>query len=179
MPNQTAVRMAEIVVSSDPGAFLVALGLGSCVGICLFDPVAGVAGLAHVVLPDSSMSSREEPPGKFADTVLEAMLEAMRQAGALRPRLRAAIAGGAHVFNFGTAGPGKLDIGARNAAAVLEELKSKRINLVAEDCGGESGRTVQLEVATGLVTVRTAGHPAQELANLSEGHHSPRLREAA
>ncbi len=177
MTRQIPVKMAELAVCR-PGdrAVLVALGLGSCIGLCLYDPVAKVAGMAHVVLPDSSAARKDEPPGKYADTAVAALISQMTAAGAIRTRLRAAIAGGAHVFSFGngSGAPGTMDIGARNADAVLRHLQSLRIPVAASDVGGSSGRTVQLFPEDGLVTVRLTGSPESELVRLSEQRPSAR-----
>lgn len=171
MVRQIPVKMAEIAVCRpDDRAVLVALGLGSCIGLCLYDPVAKVAGMAHVVLPDSSAARKDEPPGKYADTAVAALILQMTGAGAIRTRLVSAIAGGAHVFSFGNGSGtgGTMDIGARNAEAVLRHLKHVRIPVVASDVGGSTGRTVQLFPDNGLVTVRMTGSAESELVVLSE-----------
>jgi chemotaxis protein CheD len=178
--RQIPVKMAEMAVCRpDDRAVLVALGLGSCIGLCLYDPVAKVAGMAHVVLPDSSSARRQEPPGKYADTAVSALILQMSSAGAVRTRMIAAVAGGAHVFSFGNgSGPGgAMDIGARNAEAVLHQLRALRIPVAATDVGGSTGRTVHLFPEDGLVTVRLTGSPETELVRLSS--QRPASRRAA
>lgn len=165
MPREIAVRMAEIHTAA-PGDTLVALGLGSCIAVCIYDPGIKLAGCAHVVLPDSTLARKEEPPGKFADTAVDGVIQALLAKGASRSRLKSAIAGGAHVFNFSTQSTSKLDIGERNASAVIAHLKLARIPLMAQDCGGPSGRTLHFYPDTGLITVRTAGSQPVELACL-------------
>ena len=160
MPREIAVRMAEIHTAG-PGETLVALGLGSCIAVCIYDPGNKIAGCAHVVLPDSTLARKEEPPGKFADTAVDGVIQALLAKGASRTRLKAAIAGGGHVFNFSTQSTSKLDIGERNAY-----LKLARIPLMAQDCGGPSGRTVHFFPDTGLITVRTAASQPVELVCL-------------
>ncbi len=145
-----------------------ALGLGSCVGVCLFDSVGKVAGMAHVVLPECGASHKDGQPGKFANTAIESLLLQMTRIGASQRHIKAAIAGGAHVFNFGTESPDKLDIGDRNTLAVSAQLKIFKIPVVAKDCGGNTGRTVLLHAKTGVVMVRLAGQPARELADLGD-----------
>ena len=110
-----SVRMGEIAVSRRSGDELVALGLGSCIGLALVDRSAGVAGLAHVVLPESSPTDRQ--PGKFADLAVPELIDRIVRAGASRRRLEAVLAGGARMFELGD-----LDIGARNAEAVRSGL---------------------------------------------------------
>ena len=103
----------------------------------------------------------------------------MSSAGAVRTRMIAAVAGGAHVFSFGNgSGPGgAMDIGARNAEAVLHQLRALRIPVAATDVGGSTGRTVQLFPEDGLVTVRLTGSPETELVRLSS--QRPASRRAA
>jgi len=164
------VGMAEVKVTKSPDAVLMALGLGSCVGICAYDAQARVAGLAHVVLPESI--GQENSPGKFADTAVPFLLQEMRNLGASPIRIRVALAGGAQLF--AASGGSRLEIGLRNAAAVTAALKQHNIAVVATDLGGTVGRTVQLN-ASGLVRVKTIGQGERELAVLgSQGASVPK-----
>lgn len=148
--------MGEIVVTADPTAELSAVGLGSCIGLAIVDRLAGVAGLAHIVLPENTGTDQ---PGKFADTAVPALLRRMRRAGAVKRRMEAAMAGGARMFEMS----GALDIGARNEEAVRAALSQARVPLQASETGGNRGRTLKIEVGEGLVTVRTAGEAAAPL----------------
>jgi chemotaxis protein CheD len=150
-----SARMGEMVVSSDPNEELVALGLGSCIGLAIVDRAAGVAGLAHIVLPESN--DRVEQVGKFADTAVPELIARMRRAGGVERRFEAAVVGGARMFEMS----GGLDIGARNEAAVREELARARITVKETRTGGRSGRTVKIAVGEMRVTVRVAGEPAE------------------
>lgn len=150
------VRMGEMVVSATATDELTALGLGSCIGLAIVDRTAGVAGLAHVVLPESYPDG---DPGKFADTAVPALIERMRRAGAVVRRMEAVIAGGARMFEMS----GALDIGARNSQAVCAALAKERVALRASETGGNQGRTLRIGVGEGVVSVRTAGHPAVTL----------------
>lgn len=157
------VGLGELKVGSKPGQLLVCYGLGSCVGLALYDPVSHVGVMVHVVLPDSSLSrGQEAPPGKFADTGVIAAIEEAVRAGGNRTRLTARIAGGARMLNIVGAGT-KLDIGARNAEAVRAALQQHRIRLTADDTGGTYGRTLQLFVGTGRLLVSTVGRGEREL----------------
>lgn len=147
----TSVRMGEIAVTSSVGEELVALGLGSCIGLTLIDRANGVAGLAHVVLPESRAGATE--PGKFADLAVPELIARLRRAGATEARLEAVLAGGAKMFELGS----ELDIGARNEAAVRSALTQARISVVAAATGGNRGRTVKVMPSEGTVTVREAG----------------------
>lgn len=146
----TSVRMGEIAVSATEGDELIALGLGSCIGLALIDSKSGVAGLAHVVLPESRDSGSE--PGKFADLAVPELISRMRRAGA-GERMEAVLTGGARMFELGS----ELDIGARNEAAVREALAHARIKVAAAATGGNRGRTVKVLPGQGTVSVREAG----------------------
>jgi chemotaxis protein CheD len=152
----SGVRMGEIAVAGGSEE-LVALGLGSCIGIAIVDWRAGVAGLAHVVLPESG--GRTDEPGRFADTAVPALVSLLQGAGASPRRLRAAIAGGAQMFRSSAS----LHVGARNDRAVREALRGARVALCASQTGGAQGRTLRVSLAEGLVTVRVAGEPAATL----------------
>ncbi len=160
-----SARMGEMVISNDPNEELVALGLGSCIGLAMVDRTAGVAGLAHIVLPESN--DRSDQVGKFADTAVPELIEKMRNAGAVERRFETAIAGGARMFEMS----GGLDIGSRNEAAVRAALAKSRITLTAAQTGGNIGRTVKISVGDLLVTVRSAG---QQPETLLEGR-KPRM----
>ncbi len=158
------VGMAEVKTTAKPDDTLMALGLGSCVGICAFDAQAGITGLAHVVLPDSA--GNVETPGKFADTAVPQLLEDMKRLGANPSRIKVALAGGAQLFAFKGNGP-RLEIGLRNAEAVSAHLKRHNIPVVATDLGGNAGRTVHL-TADGRVQVKTIGQGERELTRLGD-----------
>ncbi len=165
MGKVLVVGMAEVKVTQQPEDALMALGLGSCIGVCAYDAQAHIAGLAHVVLPDSSGQATN--PGKFADTAIPLLLAEMARLGASAIRIRVALAGGAQLFAFNGSGP-RLEIGPRNASAVITELKKQRIPIIATDLGGNTGRTVHL-FQDGRVRVKTIGQGEQELALL--GNH--------
>ena len=156
---ETMVRMGELAVSSQPGDVLVSLGLGSCIGLALIDRRMGIAGLAHIVLPQSS-GHGEENPRKFADLAVPEMLAELEELGARRMRLEAIIVGGASMFAVSAA---SLEVGQRNEVAVLELLKRLRIPVVASATGGNRGRTIRVDVASSAVTVREAGGKETEL----------------
>jgi chemotaxis protein CheD len=154
------VRMGEMVVSSLDGDELVAIGLGSCIGLALADRQSGVAGLAHIVLPDSQ--GAEGPPGKYADLAVPEMIRLLEGAGAVKRRLQAVLIGGARMFSLGAS----LDIGARNAAAVRAELERVRVTIHAEEIGGSRGRTARVFVGQ-CVTSQLAGGERTSLLDLA------------
>jgi len=162
MADSLMVGMAEIKITAKHNDTLMALGLGSCVGVCAFDAQAGIAGLAHIVLPDSGGSM--ETPGKFADTAVPQLLEQMTRLGASVSRIKVALAGGAQLFAFKSGGP-RLEIGLRNAEAVSAQLKQRNIPIMATDLGGATGRTIHL-LPDGKVRVKTIGQGERELTSL-------------
>jgi chemotaxis protein CheD len=152
-----SVRMGEMSVGFGAGAELVAIGLGSCIGLALVDRVAGVAGLAHVVLPESQGAAG--PAGKFADLAVPELLRQLLEAGARKDRLEAVLVGGARMFALGAG----LDIGSRNEAAVRDALKSMRLPVRGAETGGNSGRTIKVAPEQGIVNVHQAGGKPVEL----------------
>jgi chemotaxis protein CheD len=156
---ETMVRMGELAISDTPGDVLVSLGLGSCIGLALVDKRAGVAGLAHIVLPETSGDPKPEAMNKFADHAVPALVDGMVERGASRVFMQAALVGGASMF--AAAG---LEVGQRNAVAVRELVAERRLNVVAEAVGGSRGRTVRVDVASGTVSVREAGGVEEVLA---------------
>ena len=151
--------MGELVVSSLESDELTCIGLGSCIGLALLDRRAGVAGLAHVMLPQAPAGAAQ--PAKFADLAVEALIAATEKEGGTKRRFEAVIVGGAQMFAFGAAA-GR-DIGRRNEAAVREQLTKLRVPLVASETGGSSGRSMRVFVGSGHVTCRQAAGAVQDL----------------
>jgi chemotaxis protein CheD len=148
------VGISEIKTASNP-RILSCLGLGSCVGVCLYDPTAKVGGLAHILLPDSA-GKRYKKPGKFADTGIEALLAFMKEEGSLVKNIKAKIVGGASMFS--TSMPesnGAFCMGPKNIEAVKTVLSAKGIKIEAEDTGGSQGRTIEFHVGSGKIIIRT------------------------
>jgi chemotaxis protein CheD len=155
MNGVISVGMADFKTAKSPDILLTA-GLGSCIGICIHDPLLKVGGMAHIMLPTANGSAGGNP-AKYADTAMELLLKEISALGANNSRLRAKIAGGAQMFSF----PGKppvLKIGDRNAEAVELELKKYGIPLLSADVGGSFGRTIHFDVGTGDLRVRTINH---------------------
>lgn len=145
------VSMGELAIASAPGEELVARGLGSCIGLALIDRVAGVAGLAHIVLPEAQ--DKQGSAAKFADRAVPALIAEMCSAGAKQRRLEAAIAGGAKMFELS----GDLDIGGRNEIAVRHELATRGLEVRAAATGGSRGRTMRVAAGDCAVTVKESG----------------------
>jgi chemotaxis protein CheD len=159
--GQTIVRTGELSTSRTPGHTLVTIGLGSCIGLVLVEAKTLVAGLAHVMLPESSGES--ELPAKFADLAVPALVERMTALGARTSSLRAVLVGGAQMFSFTGA---SLEIGRRNEEATRKALAAARIPVSAAVTGGSSGRTVRVHVGAGTVAVKAAGGQEQLLESV-------------
>ncbi|OEH85609.1 chemotaxis protein CheD [Desulfuribacillus stibiiarsenatis] len=156
------VWMADSNVAKFPNSIRTT-GLGSCVGVTLYDPVTKVAGMAHVMLPSSTLAKNDEfKSAKYADTALPELLQMVLKEGASKARLVAKMAGGAQMFNF-AGGSDTMKIGPRNVEACKEALKKLGIRLIAEDTGGNSGRTVELFTETGVYLIKTASRETREI----------------
>lgn len=149
------VGMAELAVAASP-AVLVTIGLGSCVGVALYDEKVRVGGLAHIMLPEAN-GARITNPAKFADTALPLLVRNMEERGAVPRRLTAKVAGGAQMFQL-VQPTETMRIGERNTAAVLKWLGAAGIPVLAQDTGGSWGRTVELDTESGKLLVRTIAH---------------------
>jgi len=155
------VGMADLQSSRHP-CVLTTLGLGSCVGIALYDPVRKVVGMAHIMLPSSQQARNNSNIAKFADTAISKLVEDMTNIGASRSQIVAKLAGGAQMFSFNDSSE-MLRIGARNVSASKEMLQLLRIPIIAEDTGGNYGRTIELNSENGILLVRTIGHGVKEI----------------
>ena len=151
--GQKRVGIAEIKVGAAPEV-LISYGLGSCLALTLHDPTLRVGGMAHTLLPAHLPGTAPPRPGKFVDTAVARLLELVLEAGARRQRLVAKFVGGANMFEAILA-PGREQVGARNAEAARATLEAFGIPLVAEDSGGNYGRSAEFLLATGEVRVRT------------------------
>ncbi|HSH36713.1 chemotaxis protein CheD [Schnuerera sp.] len=150
------VGMADLNIVKHPG-ILTTLGLGSCVGIALYDKYNKIAGLAHVMLPSSKEIKNNENKSKFVDTGIELLIEKMIKEGANKKNLTAKIAGGSQMFSFNN-NSSILKIGERNIIATKKKLKELNIKILSEDTGGNYGRTIELNTEDGSLLVKTIGH---------------------
>ncbi len=149
------VGMADLNICRAPDS-IITLGLGSCVGAVLYDPVTKISGMVHVMLPDSTAIANNSNLAKFADTGIEELLKKVVASGANRERLVAKIAGGAQMFSVSSNSP-MLRVGERNVAAVKSKLNELNIKIVAEDTGKNYGRTVVFFPETGEYHIRAIG----------------------
>lgn len=157
MGTMIKVGMADLKVCSAPDD-LTTLGLGSCIGCCLYDPVKKIIGMVHFMLPDSTKVAHNENIAKFGDTGVVELVRQMVAQGALKTRLVAKIAGGACMFKA-AAGINlpALSVGEKNIESVKEALKKQGIKILAEDTGLNYGRTIEFLSATGDLVIKAVG----------------------
>ena len=152
MDQVVKVGIADINCVTPPGVIRTS-GLGSCVGVVLFAP--NIAGMVHVMLPTSNLARTTSfNASKYADTGVDALVELLIKNGIKKHEMKAKIAGGAQMFQFHQA-KDTLRIGPRNVEAVKERLCIHAIPLIAEDCGGNNGRTIEFNPSTGKLMVKT------------------------
>jgi chemotaxis protein CheD len=152
------VGLAEYAVATDR-AVLTTSGLGSCLGIALCDPRAGVGGLVHAMLPKAPDGGTDRP-GKFVDSGLSILFEEVLRAGADRERVVAKVAGGSEMLNLSGRGP---SIGSQNIEAARSCLERHGVALGGEDVGGDYGRSIRVYADTGAFVVTTASRGTTRL----------------
>lgn len=156
------VGMADMNVVRDPGVIRT-LGLGSCVGITLHDPLLKIAGMAHIMLPSSDIAREGQLNiAKYADTAVPALLERLMVMGASPSRIVAKMAGGSQMFLMAGTGD-TMRIGPRNVESCKMMLSNLHIPLIAEDTGGSHGRTIELDSGSGILSVRSVQMGIKEL----------------
>lgn len=152
--KQLVVGIADMKICRAPGV-LITYALGSCIGVCLYDPVIHLAGMVHIMLP-LSMDSMSQNIFKYADTGIAETIRKMEVFGSLRTRMTCKIAGGAKMFDL--AGGGSIgNIGMRNIESVKLVLAKERIRLLGEDVGLNYARTLTFDASTGTGVIRSYG----------------------
>ncbi len=159
--SNLVVGIADCQVSKDPQSSIVTYALGSCIAVMIHDPVAGVGGLLHFMLPESSLdpAKASKNPFQFADTGIPTLFRSAYQLGADKKRIKVTVAGGAQIMDP----QGTFAIGKRNCLAMRKILWKAGVMIQGEYVGGEVSRTVRLEVGTGKIMMREAGQAEQEL----------------
>lgn len=157
-PTEIRVKVADYAVAGG-STLLITVGLGSCVAIALYDPQAHVGGLAHVLLPSTGMSQDRTNRAKFPSTAVPLLCDRMQALGARIGRIRAKIVGGASMFTSLLSASG-LQIGERNVVATRAALEHAGIPIIAQEVGGDYGRSVYFHVDDGRLVVKSlrAGH---------------------
>jgi len=154
LPFRYLVGVADMKTASDPRASIVTHSLGSCVAVAVYDPVSRVGGMLHFQLPSSEHNAQKavENPCMFADTGIPLLMEKVCFHGARKERLKVKLVGGANIMDR----HGVFNIGVRNYTEARRVLCRLGVPIAAEDVGGESWRTVELEVGSGRLTVRNS-----------------------
>ncbi|KGP74011.1 chemotaxis protein CheD [Pontibacillus yanchengensis] len=156
------VGIADLNIVQAPNTIRTS-GLGSCVGIVLFDSTTKLAGMAHIMLPTSTMAKETKTnTAKYADTAIPALIQKLLDKGVKKYAMKAKIAGGAQMFQFSSSSD-MMRIGPRNVEAVKEQLEHVRVPLVSEDCGGNSGRTIEFDPETGYLEIRTVNKGVSQI----------------
>ena len=151
--KEIRVGIADSAIVSSPDR-LITMGLGSCIGIAIYDRVKKIAGLVHIMLPDSKQFKNIVNPLKYADLGIESLVNQMIDNGCRKENMTAKIAGGASMFNF----PDKKiisDIGKRNSLAVVEIINKLSIPIIGQEVGGNKGRTMIFEIEDGSVLIKS------------------------
>lgn len=158
MGNMIKVGMADLNVCRYPDN-LTTLGLGSCIGACIYDPVTKIIGMVHYMLPDSTLIRNNQNIAKFGDTGIAETVARMERMGASRSRMVAKIAGGAQMFAMsnGSAGSVAMKVGEKNAESAKVNLKKLGIRLIAEDTGLNYGRTIEFYSEDGSLLIKAVG----------------------
>lgn len=156
------VGIADLNVVKAPHSIRTS-GLGSCVGVIVYDLSQKIAGMAHVMLPDSSLAKVGNLNiAKYADTAIDDLIDRLLKTGVNKYALKAKLAGGAQMFQF-TSGSDIMRIGPRNVEAVKKKLEEYRIPIVSEDVGGSSGRTIEFDPDSGMLNIRTVNKGTQDI----------------
>jgi len=146
------IGIAEQKVARAPDK-ISTLGLGSCVGLVLFDSIAKVGGMVHIMLPSAPNGSVSNK-SKFADTAIIELIRLLTQSGAKQRNLKAKIAGGAHMFN-NSYNNDIMNVGQRNVDMCRGVLRKNSIPIVSEDTGGSSGRSIEFCCESNVLEIRT------------------------
>lgn len=155
------VGIGDMKLSKSPD-ILTTIGLGSCIGISIYDPITRIGGLSHIMLPESRQVPDVKEAHKFADLSIPILVDKLQALGAKRANMRAKIAGGASMFNFSDKNV-MMNIGERNSAAVLSKLRELKIPVIAKEVGGEKGRTMIFDLSSGAVRIKIVGVGIKEI----------------
>lgn len=156
MDEIVKVGMADMKICESP-IKLTTLGLGSCVGIVLYDKITKISGMIHIMLPDSTKIKNNSNRAKFADTGIADMFHQMLDKGAKQDGMIAKIAGGAQMFSFGSNYNDLMSVGEKNVSAVKNILEQMKIKIMAEDTGLNYGRTIIFNSIDGSLLIKAVG----------------------
>jgi chemotaxis protein CheD len=145
------IGVAQLQVATSPS--MLRTILGSCIGICIYDKVKKIGGMAHILLPNKTNSDK---PEKYADSAIPLLLSEMLKAGCKKENLSAKIAGGASMFKF-NANISLAQIGTRNIEVSIKLLEENQIPIMVADVGGNTGRVIDFYLEDGRLKVRAGG----------------------
>ncbi len=153
MAEVIRVGMAELKVGKSPDK-IITLGLGSCVGVCAYDSTSKIGGLAHIMLPDSSLGVSPINQAKFADTAIPLLIQELENLGAVFDQIIIKIIGGAEMFSTSSQNV-HLGVGERNIMAVEEICRRMNLEITGKSIGGHAGKSVSLDLDTGVIEVKS------------------------
>lgn len=163
--KKLVIGVGAMEVSNAPGAILTTYSLGSCLGVAIYDPVARAGGLLHAMLPDSSINPEraQERPAMFVDTGVAALFRATYRLGAEKHRIQICVAGASQFMDDS----GFFNIGQRNIKQLTEILRRHELTIAAQEVGGFVSRTLQLNITTGEVHLKTSGQNSETILHRS------------
>lgn len=141
---------------------LITRGLGSCVGVTIYDPGKKIGGMAHAMLPDIDRVTAQVSPLRFVNYLIKSMVEELENCGCFRKHLEAKLFGGAHMFGF-LSSESVLNVGDKNVEKARAVLKEMGINIAVDDTGGTFGRTITLNLENGKVLIKTISWGEREV----------------
>jgi chemotaxis protein CheD len=161
--KRVVIGIGEHAVSADQGSVIVTHALGSCIAVCVYDPLAHVGGLLHFLLPDSRINPvrAQQQPSTFADLGIPQLFQDLYRIGAVKSRCVVKLIGGADVTSLQNAGT--LDIGRRNQVAAKSILWRNGVLIKAEQLGGSAPRNVALNILDGAIRISSANQIVGEL----------------
>jgi chemotaxis protein CheD len=159
--GKIVVGISDMKVSAGVDDVLITYALGSCLGVAVYDPSAKVGGLLHLMLPDSSLdpNKAKTTPAMFADTGIPLLFKSCYRLGAEKKRMIVKVAGGANILDSAN----RFRIGQKNITALRKIFWKNNVLIDGEDVGDDNHRTIQLGIATGVVTVKSANGTFREL----------------
>ncbi len=155
------VGVADMKVSNNPQESVITYSLGSCIGLVVYDPAVRVGGMLHYMLPESSIDSEKAAarPFMFADTGIPILFKTAYQMGAVKSRIKIYVAGGAEILDQ----KGFFNIGKRNYMALKKMFLKNNVIIHKQHVGGNTNRTVRLEIGTGDIYVKTSGSQEEKI----------------
>lgn len=155
------VGVADMKVSNNPGESIITYCLGSCIGLVIYDPVARVGGILHYMLPESSIDKKKAAarPYMFADSGIPRLFKTAYKLGAAKSRMKIYAAGGAEILDQ----KGFFNIGKRNYMALKKMFFKNNVIIDKQNVGGNTNRTVRIEIATGDIYLKTSGSKEERI----------------